>query len=75
MYKRQVLYDIDREKLEIIAKLCNHVVAREGGDLTVRAVNDPVEAIRGMDYIVTTPVSYTHLDVYKRQVVACTGFE
>lgn len=49
-----VLYDIDREKLEIIAKLCNHVVAREGGDLTVRAVNDPVEAIRGMDYIVTT---------------------
>lgn len=49
-----VLYDISREKLEVIAKLCNHVVAREGKDLVVRHVTDPVEAIRGMDYIVTT---------------------
>ena len=49
-----VLYDISREKLEVIAKLCNHVVAREGKDLVVRYVTDPVEAIRGMDYIVTT---------------------
>ncbi|MGN0801723.1 MAG: 6-phospho-beta-glucosidase [Candidatus Faecivicinus sp.] len=49
-----VLYDINREKLEIIEKLCRHVVNREGKDLSVRAVFDPVEAIRGMDYIVTT---------------------
>ena len=49
-----VLYDIDREKLAIIGKLCRHVVAREGKDLTVREVNDAVDAIRGMDYIVTT---------------------
>ena len=49
-----VLYDINREKLEVIAKLCNHVVAREGKDLVVRYATDPVEAIRGMDYIVTT---------------------
>ena len=49
-----VLYDIDFEKLSIIAKLCRHVVKREGKDLTVREVYDPVEAIRGMDYIVTT---------------------
>ena len=49
-----VLYDIDHEKLSIIAKLCRHVVKREGKDLVVREVFDPVEAIRGMDYIVTT---------------------
>ena len=49
-----VLYDIDREKLAIIARLCRHVVDREHGDLVVRHVEDPVEAIRGMDYIVTT---------------------
>ena len=41
-----VLYDINREKLEVIAKLCNHVVAREGKDLVVRYATDPVEAIR-----------------------------
>ena len=49
-----VLSDIDFEKLSIIAKLCRHVVKREGKDLVVREVFDPVEAIRGMDYIVTT---------------------
>ena len=49
-----VLYDIAFEKLSIIAKLCRHVVKREGKDLVVREVFDPVEAIRGMDYIVTT---------------------
>lgn len=49
-----VLYDIDFEKLTIIGGLCRHVVKREGKDLVVREVYDPVEAIRGMDYIVTT---------------------
>ena len=48
-----VLYDIDFAKLRIIAKLCRHVVDREGCDLVVREVYDAVEAIRGMDYIVT----------------------
>ena len=49
-----VLYDIDFEKLAIIGKLCRHVVKREGKDLVVREVYDAVEAIKGMDYIVTT---------------------
>ena len=49
-----VLYDIDFPKLAIIGKLCRHVVAREGCDLVVREVYEPVDAIRGMDYIVTT---------------------
>ena len=49
-----VLYDIDHEKLSIIGKLCRHVVKREGMDLVVREVYDAVEAIKGMDYIVTT---------------------
>ena len=49
-----VLYDIDFEKLAVIGKLCRHVVNREGEDLVVREVYTPEEAIRGMDYIVTT---------------------
>ena len=49
-----VLYDIDHEKLSVIGKLCRHVVKREGMDLTVREVYTAEEAIRGMDYIVTT---------------------
>ena len=49
-----VLYDIDREKLSIIQRLCRHVVAREGEDLSVRLAADATDALRGMDYIVTT---------------------
>lgn len=49
-----VLYDINHEKLNVIGKLCRHVVRREGKDLVVREVYDAVDAIRGMDYIVTT---------------------
>jgi 6-phospho-beta-glucosidase len=49
-----VLYDIQEEKQKIIEKLCKHVVNREQKDLKVWAVSDPVEAIRGADFIVTT---------------------
>ena len=54
-----VLYDIDQEKLEIIGKLCRYVAVRndahaESGSLSVRTVEKPEDAIRGMDYIVTT---------------------
>lgn len=49
-----VLYDTNHEKLNVIGKLCRHVVNREGKDLVVREVYDAVEAIKGMDYIVTT---------------------
>ena len=54
-----VLYDIDQEKLEIIGKLCRYVAVRndahaESGSLSVRTVKNPEDAIRGMDYIVTT---------------------
>ena len=48
------LYDIDREKLRIITRLCRHVVERAGEGLIVQSANEPVDAIRGMDYIVTT---------------------
>ncbi len=49
-----VLYDTDHKKLSIIAKLCRHVVNREGKDLVVREVFEAVDAIKDMDYIVTT---------------------
>ena len=49
-----VLYDIQEEKQRIIEKLCKHVVERNHEELKVWAVSDPVEAITGADYIVTT---------------------
>ena len=49
-----VLYDTDREKLEIISRLCRHVVVRRGQVLKVSTSFDAVEAISGADYIVTT---------------------
>ena len=48
------LYDIQEEKLQIIEKLCKHVVNRKQETLKVWAVSDPVAAITGADYIVTT---------------------
>lgn len=49
-----VLYDIQVEKQKIIESLCKHVVSRKKEDLKVWAVADPVEAVKGADYIVTT---------------------
>ena len=69
-----VLYDIDFPKLAVIGKLCRHVVDREGCDLTVREVYDPAEAIRGMDYIVTTlRVGGDHSRVIDEQVALKNG--
>lgn len=48
------LYDIDRDKLGIIQKLCAHVVSRAGGELRVYAAQDAREAVTGADYVVTT---------------------
>ncbi len=49
-----VLYDIDREKQQIIGKLCSHVIQRKQEDLKLEIAETPVEAITGADYIVTT---------------------
>lgn len=49
-----VLYDIDKEKLNIIAELCKHVVNRKQKDLIIEVAPDAVNAIKGADYIVTT---------------------
>ena len=69
-----VLYDIDHEKLSIIGKLCRHVVKREGKDLVVREVYEAVEAIRGMDYIVTTlRVGGDHSRVVDESVALSNG--
>ena len=48
------LYDINKEKLQVIEKLCAHVVRRAGGELRVYAVEEAREAVTGADYVVTT---------------------
>lgn len=49
-----VLYDINQPKLEIITKLCRHVIQRNEKDLKLSMAATAVEAIQGADYIVTT---------------------
>lgn len=48
------LFDIDREKQDIIGKLCRYVVQREKEDLEVNVCRTCEEAVTGADYIVTT---------------------
>lgn len=69
-----VLYDTNHEKLNVIGKLCRHVVNREGMDLVVREVYDAVDAIKGMDYIVTTlRVGGDHSRVVDESVALSNG--
>lgn len=49
-----VLYDIDAEKQQIIGKLCNQVINRRKEELKLEVAKDPIEAINGADYVVTT---------------------
>ena len=49
-----VLYDIDQNKLQIISKLCKHVINRKHEDLKIEIADNAIDAITGADYIVTT---------------------
>ena len=64
MYKRQDLNDAaqsgNEDAANAIDVLCYGIAKFVGGY---------VAAMNGVDAIVFTAVSYTHLDVYKRQVV------
>lgn len=69
-----VLFDIDQEKLQIIGKLCKHVVNRRNENLVIEVANDPVEAITGADYIVTTlRVGGDHSRVVDETIALETG--
>lgn len=48
------LFDINKEKLDIIGKLCMYVVEREKKDLKITLCDTCEEAVTGTDYIVTT---------------------
>lgn len=69
-----VLFDIDQEKLQIIGKLCKHVVKRRNEDLVIEVAGDAVEAITGADYIVTTlRVGGDHSRVVDETIALETG--
>ncbi|WP_053983329.1 family 4 glycosyl hydrolase [Niameybacter massiliensis] len=69
-----VLFDIDGEKLEIIGKLCKHVVERRNETLQVEVAYEAVEAITGADYIVTTlRVGGDHSRVVDETIALETG--
>lgn len=48
------LFDINKEKLDIIGKLCMYVVEREKKDLRITLCDTREGAVAGTDYIVTT---------------------
>ncbi|WMJ86683.1 family 4 glycosyl hydrolase [Anaerocolumna sp. MB42-C2] len=48
------LYDINQEKLQIIGKLCKHVINRNNKDLKLETADNAIDAIKGADYVVTT---------------------
>lgn len=48
------LFDINKEKLDIIGKLCMYVVEREKKDLRITLCDTCEETVAGTDYIVTT---------------------
>lgn len=48
------LFDINKEKLDIIGKLCMYVVEREKKDLRITRCDTCEGAVAGTDYIVTT---------------------
>lgn len=49
-----VLYDIDRERVEMIARLGREVVRRDGGSLRVVVAGTPEEAIDGATFVLNS---------------------
>ncbi|MFW5966869.1 MAG: hypothetical protein ACOCV2_05085 [Persicimonas sp.] len=48
------LYDIDPERLEIVARLCSKLAATRGEPFEVEATTDPVEAVRDVDVLLNS---------------------
>ncbi len=48
------LYDIDKEKLNMIYHICKHVIQREGANLNLTLVHSLEEELLDTDYVVTT---------------------
>jgi 6-phospho-beta-glucosidase len=69
-----ILYDINQEKLQIIGKLCQHVINRKNEDLQLEVVDNAIDAISGADYIVTTlRVGGDHSRVMDEQIALEEG--
>lgn len=49
-----VIYDIDKEKINTIGKICKYVAEKGGAPFTVSTESDIRKAVKGADFIVTT---------------------
>ena len=49
-----VLYDVDRERVEMIARLGREVVRRDGGPLRVSVASTPEEAVDGATFVLNS---------------------
>ncbi|MDQ8734726.1 glycoside hydrolase [Paenibacillus sp. LHD-38] len=72
--KKVVLYDIAKEKLDVIGKLCSYVMARENAQFEVETSNDIREALQDADHVVTTlRVGNDHSRVIDEEVALSHG--
>ena len=62
-----------REALEILnaPEIMQDAASHLWAALAAEAIGDPTEARKQFQLGVPAPVSYTHLDVYKRQIICC----
>jgi len=68
------LFDIDKEKLSVIEKLCKYVVSRKNEALKVYSADTAREAVTDADYIVTTlRVGGDHSRTMDEQIAAKFG--
>lgn len=49
-----VLYDIDAERVEMIARLCREVIRRDAGSLRVSVARTPEEAVDGASFVLNS---------------------
>ncbi len=69
-----VLFDVDKEKLSVIEKLCGYIVEKENARLIVEASTDIREALEGANHVVTTlRVGNDHSRVVDEEVALSNG--
>ena len=68
MYKRQVYIDATDRFLDLLAGVSDPEKKRKiiGGEF-IKVFDEEASKLEGIEFL--APVSYTHLDVYKRQVL------
>ena len=58
-----------KRRITAIVLVCSLIILIFGGQSPATVMADDTKIVESVNY--SGPVSYTHLDVYKRQVILC----